>query len=339
MFASFGKSGVGLTLVWRFCRVLRKAFDRAGTYGRVAIVLVGFAALSVSSLSQEIPGPADPGRLEERFDEPAIPRATEEPTVPVPEIPEAEAPEGLRFQLRDVNIEGATVYTPVQLRALYQDFIGTSASLHELREISRRLTRKYRRDGYILTRAIVPVQNFADGIVRIRVVEGYVDDVRFDTPESMAPFGGDLLIHYTQKILASRPLKAADLERYLLLTSDLPGLTIRSVLQPSEKNVGAATLDLHLTQSPLSASINYDNRGSRFVGPKQSLASVFVNSLVQRFDQSAVRLALTRDSDELVFLELRYSAPVGSEGLRLSIEASHSDSEPGFTLRVCPESL
>ena len=299
----------------------------------MATVLVGSIALSVSSLSQEIPGPADPGRLEDRFNKPAIPRATEKPTVPVPEIPEAAAPEGLRFQLHDVNIEGATVYTTVQLRELYQEFIGTSASLHELKEISRRLTRKYRRDGYILSRAIVPVQDIADGIARIRVVEGYVDDVRFDIPESIAPFGGDLISRYTQKILESRPLKAADLERYLLLTSDLPGLTIRSVLQPSERNIGAAALDLYFAQSPLSASISYDNRGSRFVGPEQSLASVYINSLVRRFDQSAVRLAFTRDSDELVFLDLSYSAPAGSEGLRLSFEASHSDSEPGFTLR------
>ena len=282
----------------------------------MAATLVGFVALSVSSLSQEIPGPADPGRLEDRFDQPAIPRTTEKPVDPVPEVPEEIAPEGPRIELRDVNIEGVTVYTTAQLRPLYREFIGASTSLDELKEISRRLTRKYRRDGYILSRAIVPTQNITDGIARIRVVEGYVDDVRINKLESKAIFGGDLPARYAQKILDSRPLKTADLERYLLLTSDLPGLSIRSILQPSETNVGAATLDLRVTQSPLSASISYDNRGSRFVGPEQSLASVYLNSLFRRFDQTAVRLALARDPDELIFADLRYSAPIGSEGLR-----------------------
>ena len=231
-----------------------------------------------------------------------------------------------------MKIESATVYTTTQLRPLFREFLGKLASLKELQEISRRLTRKYRRDGYILSRAIVPAQQITDGIARIRVVEGYIDDVRFDLPRPIATIGGDLLSRYAQKILANRPLRAKDLERYLLLASDLPGLNVQSVLQPSDENVGAATLDLNLAHTPLSASVSYDNRGSRFVGPEQSLASVYLNSVTRRYDQTAIRLALARESDELIFVDIRHSMPIGSEGLRFSFEASHSNSEPGFTL-------
>ena len=300
----------------------------------MAFAVAGIVVVSGSSLSQQIPGPAEPGRLEERFDQPAIPRATEKPLLPVPETPfERALPEGPQFRLRELHIEGVTVYTTAELNPLCREFLDRPASLGELQEISQRLTRKYRRDGYILSRAVVPAQRITDGTARIRVVEGYIDDIRFDPPGSTPTFGGEFLPRYAKKILESRPLKAADLERYLLLSSDLPGLNIRSVLKPSDRNVGAATLDLILAHTPLSASLSYDNRGSRFVGPEQFLASAYFNSVIWQFDQTTVRLARTRDSDELKFVEIRYSIPIGSEGLRLSFEANQSDSEPGFTLK------
>ena len=334
-FAHFRESGDGLTLVWSSGIALREVFDLARTYGPLAVALLGFAAHSESSFAQNLPGPADPGRLEDRFDKPQTPRATEELELRAPES-RVDQPRqgGFEFQLLKLRIEGGTVYEPASMIPIYQEFLDKPAGLDELREIARRITRKYRRDGYILTRAIVPAQEITDGIAQIQVIEGYIDDVRFNLPETVGIQGADLLSRYAAKIRESRPLCARDLERYLLLASDLPGLEVRSVLRPSDNLVGAAALDLQLIHTPLSGSISYDNRGSRFVGPEQSLTSVYVNSILGQSDQTVLFLALARKRDELFFAELRHSFSLGTEGVTLTFAGSRSDSEPGFSLDI-----
>ena len=61
--------------------------------------------------------------------------------------------------------------------------------------IADRITTKYRNDGYILSRAIVPAQRISGGALQVQVVEGYIKDFRIDTSfkgglESTGPISG-----------------------------------------------------------------------------------------------------------------------------------------------------
>ena len=78
-----------------------------------------------------------------------------------------------------IVITGATVYGDADFAPLYADLVGREVPLAAVYELARRITAKYGAAGYVLSRAIVPPQNFgrANAVVQIQVVEGYVDKV------------------------------------------------------------------------------------------------------------------------------------------------------------------
>ncbi len=163
------------------------------------------------------------GQIERHLQAPATPQIPRNGPVFKGDIrvPPGEAGE-LSLVLESVAVEGSTVYPAEDLASLWEGRLGRKIALAEVFGIVDAITARYRNDGYILSRAILPPQTIEDGAVKIRIVEGYIDDVRFE-----GEVRGDraLLDAYAAKIKGSRPLSIAHLERYLLLIDDLPGLS------------------------------------------------------------------------------------------------------------------
>src|SRR5262245_40093208 len=172
---------------------------------RLFAVLVTFF-LPVVAAAQGIPGDALPGRERERFTEPPRPRA--QPGGDTISLPSTVAPQGaeqIRLTISRVVITGATVYTDADLAPLYADLVGGEVSLAAVYALAQRITAKYGAAGYVLSRAIVPPQNFGrqGATVRIQVVEGYVDQVIWPM-EKLARYR-DFFTEYAARIVADRP--------------------------------------------------------------------------------------------------------------------------------------
>ena len=120
-------------------------------------------------------------------------------------------------------------------------------------DLARRITAKYGAAGYVLSRAVVPPQNFGrhGAVIRIQVVEGYVDQVVWPV-ERLARYR-DFFSDYTARIVADRPANIRTLERYLLLANDLPGLKFSTTLKPSATNPNASTLIVEVKEKPFDA--------------------------------------------------------------------------------------
>ena len=206
------------------------------------------ATLPVDALAQ-VPDAAleqaAPGRVQQQFEDQALaPRLS--PTVQVRDLILQEVPEGaekIRFNLNTVEIEGVSVYGQSDLQPVYADKLGQNISLAELYAISTAMTNKYRNDGYILTQVIVPPQTIEGGKARLKVVEGYIDGVSVEGADD--PSALKLIQRYAEKLQNADALNVQELERYLLLISDLPGIEARSVLGPSTTNPGAGQLTNH----------------------------------------------------------------------------------------------
>ncbi len=190
-------------------------------------------------------GPEPPGQFEREFQREPEPRIPPEPIVP----PGAEerAPPGadqVRFVLKAVQVDGMTVYPADEIRSVYAGLLGTEITLARVYELADALTRKYRNDGFVLSQVVVPQQAIRAGAVRLQAIEGYIANVRIEG-EVLGPRAD--LDAYTDRIRASRPLRAADLERYLLLVNELAGVTARATLSPATEP-GASDLTIDLSQ-------------------------------------------------------------------------------------------
>lgn len=295
---------------------------------------------SVPGHAQTVPGSAESGRVQERIQEMETPEIIPEPKVTVPETEKQQAPEGaekLSFVLKGVQITGMTVYSETEAVGIYGDKVGKTITLGDLFGFAEALTVKYRNDGYILSQVIVPPQEIRNGVVRLRAVEGFVDKVVI---QGDSPVDEDTLRGFMNHIRKSRPLQAAVLERNLLLINDIPGVTAKGVLSASKTTPGAADLTIVVERKLVDFTFKADNRGSRFLGPFEYLASTQVNALFG-FKNSIAVQGLTApghedfdemDDRELDFVSATFTQHLGSHGTKLTIGGSITSTQPGFTL-------
>src|SRR3989338_8243642 len=74
----------------------------------------------------------------------------------------------------------------------------------------------YRNNGYIISRAILPPQKIQNGVVKIQIIEGYLDEVNVSGDPKWAKC---ILKAYGKQIAACRPLQLKRMEHYLLIAN------------------------------------------------------------------------------------------------------------------------
>lgn len=291
---------------------------------------------AIMASAQELPATAEPWQFERQRDLLREPQSTPEPVLPaIPaEAFEPKEAADITFALTDIEIEGASIYAPATFSSLYENALGTIVSLADIYEIANAITARYRNEGYVLSRAIVPPQRIEGGKVKIQVVEGYVDTV---VVEGGTKHMRKVAEGYGRKITRSRPLHIDTLERYLLLIRDLPGVFADSILRAARGAPGASELVIRLRYDPVEVSMNVDNRGSKFLGRIQASPMARFNYFFGSGNQTTIRylgtgIANHEDSGKLNYFELRHKQVIGTEGTALSFTYSRVRSTPGFTL-------
>jgi hemolysin activation/secretion protein len=300
---------------------------------RVAFVVLSLVALAAeAATAQTVPPSIDPGRIPQRFEPPRTPGV--DTRITVPQIPTALPPAGarqVRFVLRGVTISGSTVYSAQELQPLYQSLVGREVSLLEVYGIANQVTARYRNDGYLLSQAVVPQQQIRDGVVQILVVEGRINRVIIKDEGKLYSY--TYLLQYAERLKASQPVTQRELERYLLLLNDFPGVRVSGVLAPSDV-LGTTDLILDVTYKRVDAYASLDNRGSRFLGPYQAEFSGAYNGLFDVGDRLLYRYVVSLfQPSELQFHEARFQTPVLGYGTILEVWGNFARTKPGFTLR------
>src|SRR5882724_479978 len=307
----------------------------------VACVRAVAAALAMSSVSfaavaqvvppgaQIVPPSDQPGRERERFERPPVPLA--QPGGPAISMPGIEAPPGAaetKLVIRQIRIVGATVYTAAQLAELYADLVGKTVTLKAVYDLAQRITAKYGGDGYVLSRAIVPVQQLDPNgaVVKIQVVEGYIETVEW--PSQLSAYR-DFFSYYASRITAERPVNIRTIERYLLLASDLPGLKFKNSIKPHPSKVGAAILVVEVTQKPIDFFGRHDNRGTHARGPLEYLTSTTFNNLFGGHEALTLTAAGAFPTRELQYYAANYRQVLTGEGLTYFATASYGFGRPG----------
>ncbi len=234
----------------------------------------------------------------------------------------------VRVTLHTVVLENTTVFSVDDISALTAPYLGREITGTEIFELAQSLTAHYRNAGYILTRVVVPPQTLgADGRLVLQVIEGYIASVRVEGDARVL----DTLFTLAQKIKDSRPLRAQDLERYLLLANDLPGVRLRSILSPSQ-TVGAVDLTLVATVQDSEGFASVDNYGSRYLGANQATLGFTANQLFGVNDQLRY-IGVGSGDSRMSYHQLGYTQVVNDEGLRLGMSVSQARTQPGDILR------
>ena len=304
---------------------------RASRRARVSVLTLTMIlvtlGLSVSAYGQavDIPpliSPPLPGVVP-----PPQPQVAPPAAIP-PTPPLAPLPEGPPVRVDAVRVEGVTVYSPEAIAPLYADVVGATVPRTRLDTIVENLQTKYRADGYILTVVRSEIQSVNGPTVFVlRAIEGYISKVKLDGDIGPA---GTLVYEFLEHLTSIRPIRNADLERYLLLSQDIPGVSVRAVLRRATEP-GAVELVAQLSRKPFSALAQYDNLGSNEAGPNEMLLRGSANSFT-RFGEQFEAIFYNTFNREQLFGQLNASTFLGSDGLKLAGYWGRGNSLPGGAL-------
>jgi len=224
--------------------------------------------------------------------------------------------------LHKVRFEGGTVYPLSELREHYQPLIGREVSVGELQQFTERLTQRYQRDGYLLSKAYLPDQDFADGRVHVVLVEGYVHDVRREGDIGPA---GAYLDQLLTRLQAERPLTRATLDRFIGLAQRIPGVTLQADLAQVERSDGATRLTVNALRKPFDAAMTLSD-GSR--DGLQGLFTVASNAQTRVAERLTASVLLPAGDDHTDYQRLDYSQHLDAQGSQVLLSVARYRSEP-----------
>lgn len=293
---------------------------------------VFFLALQSNNLyAQTIPGNADPGRVDP-FKEQEIPN-----TLPknmyqsdqlVPKISAPKEAKETKIFLKEINLKGNHFFSDQELLPLYQEYLNQEITLDKLWVIVQKITSFYHNKGYFLSRSYVPEQRVDDGIVTIQIAEVYVSDVKVND-EKINKYG------YIQQLITDlkrqQPVNAKDLESFMLRLNNVPDVEVKGILKPIEGSSYARGVQLVLESIEETDNLSFDfnNHGSRFLGPYQS--SITYQDSFLPLQQTTLSFLTSLPADELRYGAIQHEfhfAPKWSIGF----SGNYVASEPGYTL-------
>lgn len=266
--------------------------------------------------------------------QPNLPADAYRPATPQLQLPEPSAAQGqplmtgTKVTIRKLQIEGGTVYPLEELAAIYQPLIGHESNLGALIEATRNITRRYQQDGYLLSYAFLPQQNFDQGLVRVVLVEGYIKDYQLQGDIGPVSAYLDKLV---AKLKAERPLTRKTFERYTTLMSRVPGVTLQAQVPPPGTTDGATYLIAQASRKPFTSTLGTteDNRNGL-----QALLGVSSNSQTSMGEQLGISGLFPPGKDHEKYYRVDYNQFINAEGTQLVLYGTRYRADPRASLQL-----
>jgi hemolysin activation/secretion protein len=230
----------------------------------------------------------------------------------------AALPDTRPFLVRQLRVDGNTVFDTATLQALLADMQDKRLTLPQIAEGIEAITTYYREAGYPLARTIIPAQTIENGVIRVQVVEANWG--RVDLRNSSA-VKDSVLLRPLSNLEPGSVIRLDAMERATLLLSDLPGVVPRALLRAGQE-VGSSDLVVDVQPgAPWSAGLSTDNFGSRYTGVGRTNANVQWNNPLGRGDTLGLN-SLNSESGGLDYARLAYEAPVLMAGMQAGVDNS-----------------
>jgi hemolysin activation/secretion protein len=237
---------------------------------------------------------------------PNLPTRPEPVQIQQPWMPDPARASNTAFTLQRLQVTGATVFAEADLLQVAGFEPGREVSLPALQVMAERITRHYRRHGFLMARAYLPAQEIRDGVGTLAVLEGQYGQVTLNNTSSLDS-------QVPQAVLAGLnhrdTIALAPLEERLLLLSDVPGVQVRSSLVPGA-SLGLSDLVVEVEPGArISGSVDADNAGNRYTGEERIGATVNLNNPSGSGDLASLRV-LTSGAG-LRYGRVSYQTPLG----------------------------
>ena len=224
----------------------------------------------------------------------------------------------------------------ISVEKFQKGIIGQPQSINNLYSLALEIEKEFNKKGYPLVRVILPVQELDQdqATVFFKVINGFIEKIDL----SKVPKKQILRTYsYLKPLINKKSLRLKDMERQLLLASNIAGIKLSSSLTSGKKE-GGTKLIIEAEHKLISGGINFDNTQSKELGHQQGQARAVISSPTG-LGETVSLFGLSRPtfkgmSGSGIEVPIRaggvsISAPVGNNGLTAGLSYLESMTRPG----------
>jgi hemolysin activation/secretion protein len=271
------------------------------------------------------PGQLRPNPNQDRFLQP-VPTPQPSPEVSPPTLtppqPEVEPTQPtVPFVLKDIQIQGGTIFDPQEFALLIQPLRGRQVTLNELKSVVDAISQRYIQQGYLTSRAVLPNQTVADGIVQIRIIEGKLEKIEIEGTRRLKQ-------SYVRKRIqraARAPLNTTKLEEQLRLLQLDPVLKTVGGSLSAGSTIDESVLTVRVKEAPTFVpGGSFDNYSPPSVGGERFGVSLGIRNITGYGDTLAAFYNRTFTGGANVY-DVSYRVPLNAMDGTLQLRFSGDD--------------
>lgn len=245
---------------------------------------------------------------------------------PPPEAGAKTAAAENHFDVHEYRVLGNTVLSNRDIETVLYPLLGDHKTIADVETARAALEKAYHDRGFGTVFVDIPEQEIADQIVRLKVTEGRLNEVRI----------AGARYYSERKILAAVPAAAAGAVPNLpALQQQLSAVGVktadRTVVPILKAGPVPGTVDLSLKVDdhlPLHGSIEFDNQNTPSTKPLRATVSLSYNNLFQDFDSlSAQYQVAPQEVSQVNVVAINYAWGTGPGGLHPSVYFIDSNSD------------
>lgn len=232
----------------------------------------------------------------------------------------------LTFTLRSVEFRGATALTAEALARSYDGQLGREIPVSSICDIRDRAGELFFDEG-VLARVEIPEQRISEGALVLEVIEARIASVRVrgDAGPAQAKVEG-----YIERLRGMAPFDLGQVQRYLLLASDVPGVRLAFAVRPSAQGRGAVDLEVTVIErDAIDVIANVQNLGAKSLGRWGGLVRADFNGYTRFGERTSLIVYSTLESDEQQVVQLIEELRLGSAGWVARGSFAYGKSKPG----------
>jgi len=261
--------------------------------------------------------------------EPTPDQAPASPAEQEPQVPSTESTTPPPAVIKGFMFSGNTAISHEELQTVTQPFVGEVLDLPVLEHAAQSVTDHYRKRGYTLALAYVPQQQVQLGVVTLSVLEGRIGEV---TINGNRHYSTEFIKRHFAQAMAEPVTRNETLERALLILNEYPSLKTSATLEPG-KSAGATDVNVTVEDKrPLHFMLDMNNYGFNNISRYRFGAGVEVGNVLMDGATLTLNGILGNQPDQLLFGMGNYSVPIGGQGTKVVLGASHGKFDVGGQL-------
>jgi hemolysin activation/secretion protein len=227
-----------------------------------------------------------------------------------------EQPSGVQFHLREVILQGATLFPAKELAPFYQPLLNQSVRFDDLNAAAQRIKAYYFSKGYWTTLAFIPAQDVKDGKVTIQVAEGKMGELKI---EGNKWFPKRLIRRYVH-VKSGELLNMDRLQKGIQTLDENSDIEIKAVIDKGEKPQTSDVILKVKDRFPWHLGVSTDNAGTRLTGKSRTSLSLRSSNVLGLNDSLFSNTMITSRSFGQA---VNYEIPVNTYGTTVGFNYSY----------------